>query len=254
MRLYEISSITKDQLTPKVSPRTDPNDAYAEFGVISPVISSPSGESKDGMEEIGSGMYSTAFSTKQEPGTVRKVVAPIDDLESDAYFQYIQVIAKNDRMLSNPYFPKIFNIEVKQFWRRDFQTGEKLGKEYGFAVDIERLLPYSELSQKEAQMLGNRMFYEFERTTKPKDRTDSREEQRDYLTALVYRIEAAMEEWTRDEMITTIKDSRFKQAVMLIKNLDKKEEIGLDLHADNIMIRRGPVGPQIVITDPVQNL
>ena len=241
MRLYEISSLTKDQFTPRQS--GSPEDIGKEFG------------QKD-QEEIGSGMYATAFSTPEEPGTVRKIVGPFDNIKDDAYFRYIKMMAGNDRMSSNPYFPKIFDIQVRRFYRKDFTGKVNLSVRYIYAVDMERLLPFESLSQEEARMLGNKMFYDFERQTKPirhKAGSGDPSEPRDHFEGLDTMITAVFDDWFRERFLTIIKDSRFKQAVMLIRKLETDENIAMDIHSENIMIRRGVGGPQIVITDPVQN-
>lgn len=241
MRLYEISSLTIDQFIPKQSSSSE--DIGKEFG-------------QKNQEEIGSGMFATAFSTPEEPGTVRKIVGPIDDLKKDAYFKYIEIMAKNDRMSANPYFPKIFDIQVRRFYRKDFTGKVNLGVKYMYAVDMERLLRFDSLSQEEARVLGNKMFNDFERQTKPiryKAGSGDRSEPRNYFEGLESMITIVLDDWFRSRLTTAIKDSRFKQAVMLIMKLEKDDNIAMDIHSENIMLRRGPGGPQIVITDPVQN-
>lgn len=243
MRLYEITSLTKDQFTPKH--RENAKAIGKDFG-------------QEDQEELGMGMYATAFSTPQEPGTVRKVTKnPVDDLEKDAYFQYVSLIAKNDRMSSNPYFPKIFNIQVRSFYRKDFTGEENLGVEYVYAVDLERLLPFSSLSNKEARMLGNRIFYDFEKKYRP-GRVTSGKSKIDYLGELSDRIEVTFSEdvfnVSPSLLATITKDRYYKQALLLIRAMiHKNDSMFEDMHDKNIMIRRGPQGPQIVITDPVMS-
>ena len=241
MRLYEITSLTKDQFTPQH--RENAKAVGKEFG------------QKD-QEEIGHGMFADVFSTPQEPGTVRKIsTTPVDNPEHDAYFQYVSMIAKNDRMSSNPYFPKIFNIQVRSFYRKDFAGKENLGVEYVFAVDLERLLPFSSISSEEARMLGNKMFYDFERRHRP-GRAVSGAQKVNYRDKLTDRIDDTFEEdyWSDkpSRLATVVKDRYYKQALMLIKGMiSKNDRMRMDMHSENIMIRRGPGGPQIVITDPV---
>jgi len=242
MRLYEISSLTKDQFQPKH--RGNAKAVGKDFG-------------QEDQEEIGSGMYATAFSTQQEPGTVRKMVLdPNHDLKTDGYFQYVNMIAKNDRMTGNPYFPRIFDIQVRSFYRKDFTGKENLGIEYVYAVDMERLLRFDSLSSEEARMLGNKMFYDFEKTYRP-GRTISGADKVDYRWELSGRIEDTFmgkgPYQTADNTATIIKDKYYKQAIMLIKGMISKSDVMTqDMHDENIMIRRGPGGPHVVIIDPVQ--
>lgn len=242
MRLYEITSLTKDQFTPKH--RKDAKAVGKDFG-------------QEDQEEIGSGMYAQVFSTQQEPGTVRKIsMEPTNDLKNDAYFQYVSMIAKNDRMSGNPYFPKVFNIQVRSFYRKDFTGQKNIGVEYVYAADLERLLPFSSLSSDEALMLGNKMFYDFAKKHRPMRRGDKHPSKINYRYELSGRIEDTFEGdmWglSASALATIIKDRYYKQAVMLIKAMiDKNDRMREDMHDENIMIRRGPGGPQVVITDPV---
>lgn len=241
MRLYEITSLTKDQFTPKH--RENAKAIGKDFG------------QKD-QKEIGSGMFADVFSTSQEPGTVRKIsTVPVDNLKQDAYFQYVSMIAKNDRMSSNPYFPKVFNIQVRSFYRKDFTEQQNLGVEYVYATDMERLLPFDTLSSEEARMLGNKIFYDFEKKDRP-GRTGSGSNKYDYRDELTDRIDDTFDEdfWSGkpSRLATVVKDRYYKQALMLIKGMiSKNDRMRMDMHSENIMIRRGPGGPQIVITDPV---
>lgn len=243
MRLYEVSSLSKDQFKPQR--RDNPIAIGKDFG-------------QEDQEEIGSGMYATAFSTPQEPGTVRKMMTdPQRDLKGDAYFQYVNLIAKNDRMTKNLYFPKIFDIQVRSFYRKDFTGNENLGTEYVYAVDMERLLPFSSLSSEEARMLGNKMFFDFERKHRP-NRVVSGTAKIDYRHELSGRIEDTFmgkgPYMDSDLTATVIKDKHYKQAVTLIKGMiEKSEGMHQDMHDENIMVRRGPGGPHIVITDPVMS-
>jgi viroplasmin and RNaseH domain-containing protein len=49
-----------------------------------------------------------------------------------------------------------------------------------------------------------------------------------------------------------IKDEHLIQALQYIKSVkDTNKDFALDLHDENIMIRNTPVGPQLVLTDPL---
>lgn len=241
MRLYEVSSLTKDQFKPQH--RENPKAVGKDFG-------------QEDQEEIGSGMFAEVFSTPQEPGTVRKIsTEPTNKLDNDAYFQYVNMIAKNDRMTGNLYFPRVFNIQVRSFDRKGVKD-EKLGVEYVYAVDLERLLPFSSLSSKEAHMLGDKMFYDFGKKFRPNRVVSGGTSRLDYRDVLSSRIEDTFmgkgPYLDSDPTATIIKDKHYKQAVMLIKAMiEKSDGMHQDIHDENIMVRRGPGGPHIVITDPV---
>ena len=46
-------------------------------------------------------------------------------------------------------------------------------------------------------------------------------------------------------------DEDFIRATTFIKKIADKYSIGLDLHDENIMFRRGPTGLHLVLTDPL---
>ena len=249
MHLYEITNT----LSPEKFKAKPGSPVDAEFGMRS-------------QEELGSGMYSTAFSTKQEPGTVRKVsnIMSEDELHRDGYFRYVQLLAKNDRFTSNPYFPKIYDVQVRKF--SDSTTPSVI--DYAYAVDMERLHDWSELSNKEALMLGKQMFYNFESIAKThieknswyKDRPSEGEHPRHmaYANALIDFIEEIFDSYKikPTSKMTIFKDPYLKKAIMLLRSLRDKTRyegvtIVFDIHDGNIMVRRGPTGPHIVFTDPV---
>ena len=252
MRLFEITTaITPDKFTPGAVAR--PRDANFGLG--------------DEQEELGSGRYATAFSTPEEPGTVRKIVGPMNEREfrEDAYFKYIQMMAKNDRFTSNPYFPRIYDVQVKKFPLEP--NDPTTFYDYAYAVDMERLHPITtraDLSPEEARMLGNKMFNDWERIAAEhiKDHTIERDRGKkvnwdQVLISFMY--EFFDNSFRPKKKSSTIfKDPHLKQAVLLLRSMLRKSRaeggpMFFDLHSGNTMIRRGPGGPQLVFTDPVAN-
>lgn len=222
MRLYEITNtLTPDKFTP---------------GKIASV--GDSGFKMDNQEMLGSGLFARAFSTPQEPGTVRKVVGPIseDEFGKDAYFRYLKLLAKNERFITNPYFPRIFDLQVKRFESR-----------YAYAVDMERLHDYNDLSDKEARMLADRMFHRFEHVAARQiQQTMSMGE------AIMEFISDLLDNFYPAKQATVYKDPELRKAVLLLRKLKTTGDgIFFDIHDGNFMIRRGPYGPHIVFTDPV---
>ena len=221
-------------------------------------------------EEIGSGLFATVFSTKQEPGTVRKISNIMDENEfkRDAYFKYVQLLAKNDRFTSNPYFPKIYDIQVMKFPLEP--NDPTTFYDHAYAVDIERLHKWKTLSDKEALMLGKRMFHNFKRVAsdhiqsntvksnrpRPPKNTQEQLVHVDWRSALMDFLDELIGALNPEEYSTIIKDPNFKKTVLLIRSLrnkarDAEQSMFYDIHSGNIMIRRGPGGAQLVFTDPV---
>jgi len=253
MRLYEVTSgFTPDKFTPGEVRST----GDAGFGL------------GDEQEELGRGIFGKAFSTPQEPGTVRKVVGPISEHEfgRDAYFKYLKLLVKNDRFANNPYFPKIFDLQVKKFPLPNLDPeNQPTPYRYAYAVDIERLHNYDDLSNREALAIGKRMFYDFERLVKKdvkgiakwgEDYKEGKPYKREYRMALISLIESVVDYPKMFRAETIFKDPDFKKAAMLLRNLrSKTQKAGItmffDLHSGNIMVRRGPAGPHLVFSDPV---
>ena len=234
-----------------------------------------------GLDRLGAGMYATAFSSEQEPGTVRKISNPrtIDTIEKDAYLNYIKMISENDRFTSNPYFPKIYDVQVKKLTTKD--DNARPWEMYVYAVDMERLQKYDSLSNEEALMLGEKMFNDFKgiahdmiekKTVEiddgarlafanplPKDRgREKRNAYTWYTGVLVDFIHYAITGGSKHPSMTTTiyKDPELKKAVMLLRSLKSKADfkgitLFYDIHDENIMVRRGPGGPHLVFTDPL---
>lgn len=240
MKLHELQLVKPQQLTPQ---KTNKGPAEISNEMI------PKNAQRIGADS----RYGRVFTTRDNPGTVTKIVKRTDDLEKDAYFQYVSAMAKNDRISRNPYFPKIYNVKV----RKD---------NYGistYSVEMERLQNFSTLSPEEVLMLGERMFFSFRSMAKDAAayrRELAPTEYRDKITtlefgtvafALIKAIEKVIYEG--DKVATYIKDPNLRGALTILKHLIKNNssEFSPDIHGDNIMVRRTPGGPQIVIVDPV---
>ena len=235
MRLYEITA------------NSIPPNKFVPQEVPSAINVFDTGEH----EMIGKGSFAKAFSDPQEPGTVRKIIGPITRnwFLSDSYYKYVEMLAQNDRFLSNPYFPKIYDVQVKSFDR----NGREM---YAYAVDMERLHDYKKgdaaLSDEEAEIIGNMMFYDFDKQIRK-----GTQKTFGLATALMVLITDVFRETSRNKhnVMTKIKDPEFKKALLLLKNLRLKQEVrgsmAFDIHEGNIMIRRGRGIPHLVLTDPV---
>lgn len=218
-------------------------------------------------ELLGQGSYANVYARDNDPGAVDKVAKPIspverdgpgkglsDGLENDAYYKYLKLITTNDRMSSNPYFPKIFDL--KTFKGNDGR--------YTYEVNMEKLHRLTTLSLEEVKMIGDNLFTNYRAVVKDSIEalapggieTEDKEmikqiTKRGHLEALSNCIQGAIE--NQSEPATYIKDQKLKQAVMLIRGLVKKTHPHMinDAHVGNIMVRRGPFTPQLVLTDPV---
>lgn len=217
--------------------------------------------------------YADAFSIDNDPGTINKVARPtnkdelgrethLTSLGEDGYYQYLDMLSKNERISNNPFFPRIYDL--KTFKGKD--------SKYTYSVNMEKLQPMDTLSLEEVLMLGRNLFTDFDASMKqyraeiypdlktPK-RTDSEAEnerlQHWYqgsmrnaaVDCLAHMFDVAMD--YNSGVATNVKNSHLKQAMMLIRKTVQSNQFVSDIHRDNIMVRRGPTAPQIVVTDPI---
>jgi hypothetical protein len=157
------------------------------------------------------------------------------------------MLAKNDRFTSNPYFPKIYDIQIKKIPLEPDDPTTLY--DYVWAVEMERLYEFGDVSDDEAFMLGNRIFYDYKSITKEIIKDEAKNNEKEILVAHLYNL---ITTFKPVKYSTSIKDPQFKKAILLIRALrSKNESMFYDIHSANIMIRRTPAGPQLVITDPL---
>lgn len=241
MKLNELQTITSKDLTPNA--RASKVDPYAAMKKLQP---------SDDHDVIGGGSYARTFGSDANPGTVTRVTRTVQDTKKDSYFKYLSAIAKSDRIQRNPYFPKIYSIKI---------IPDKHGNQM-YSVDMERLLNFETLSAEECVMLGERMFFNFagfakEYVARRKEIMPS--QHRDAVSmkskgtagfVLLKAIEKCIN--YGEQVATYVKDPRLKEAMMILRDLIKKDhDVSPDIHDGNVMVRRGPGGPQLVLTDPV---
>lgn len=238
MKLFEIAPITPEKFTPRPSMKG-----------LSKLEKHPGDKAK----EVGSGNYASAWSTTSEPGTVRKIITDRSDLNDDAYFQYVRTITKNERLSKNPYFPKIYDVQVIR--DKNFELPS-----HSYYVDMERLHKLSTLSDEEALTIGRNLFDGFDSWMNQTldGQTVWKTPMKGvvgYLRHLVAKRRYSSGVRTRTSvvrLIDNVKDPNLKQAVMFIKSvLRQNDRFFTDVHNENIMVRRGRHAPQLVFTDPL---
>lgn len=237
MKLNELKTITPKDLTPK-------QYNVGREAVVKKLM-------PKNAQQLGiNGLYGSAYHNPDDPGTVTKVVRAVDDYEKDAYFKYVSALAKNDRISNNPFFPRIYKIQV---------TKDNEGRNM-YSVEMETLLDFGTLSSEECNMIGERLFFNyagFERDALARAKEIASTERRKAIStesnakfALLKAMGKCLE---RPEQVATyIKDPKLKAALMILQSLLKKNRnMASDIHEGNIMVRRGPGGPHLVITDPI---
>ena len=171
------------------------------------------------------GAYAVGTTDPRDPHMFRKKMRQPSKLDVDAYYQYIKYIEPYSD--SNPFFPKVYGVDVK----RDPNGLEKP------SYRIEKLVDIDQADQ--------RMDYQLEDALKDRYLVNNA------AGSIVSIIRNAI---SGSFNLKNIKDGKLVQAIQLIqKFLDDHPKFELDLHRGNVMIRFTSVGPQLVITDPVQD-
>ena len=198
---------------------------------------------KGNLEYIGSGAFAQVYGHKNRPASAFKV--GIGDTDY-TYLQYIAKASQNERWKSNPYLPRVHS-------QKNYKDQ---GGGAAYVVELEKLEPFMDIEQEEVEAIIDKAFHSL-----PKDKyLNDLPRQYDVVKAL-QRAAAG-----RSDAIKNIKDKQLLQAIAIIGNIGKSQiTIGkktgpdarlnaaqyLDIHTSNVMIRRTPVGAQLVITDPL---
>lgn len=73
---------------------------------------------------------------------------PSNNLSNDAYYSYIKQIADNDLASSNPFFPRVYNVDIET---------DKSGKQKPI-FDIEKLVPGEQIDNEVLYGLADTLF------------------------------------------------------------------------------------------------
>lgn len=186
-------------------------------------------QSKSQEDSIGKGRYSTVRNDPKDPHMVIKKTKFDKDKTAyhnkDVYPQFIEALINSDQKM-NPYFPRVYGMKSY-----NDKSDDKLHK-----FNIERLEDLRQLSAEEMDhIIGLIMDDDVRKAWKI-----------DNERMLAWFIcEAIKKNSVRKE----IKDRNLYNALTFLSKFLKKNWY-LDLHSENMMFRRTPYGPQLVITDP----
>jgi len=253
MRLYEI--LTEHEF-PQAKTRYAKNapdiydyegeDAYPDDDDEWPAGGNPHVDNPD-IETLGSGAFATAYRHKDNPYEITK--GSKASKKPDGFKTFYDALSKNEDAQSNPYFPR-FRAMSKYHGENDRQS---------YIARMEPLEPYKNLSEKEREMLVNKIFNEhgtdvinhyWEEEHRDRDHPRGRGQ---YFAGekFAWAIRAALENDTwGDELRWTIEDKKFEQAIEFLQEAAEKYEFDLDMHWNNLMVRRTSLGPQLVFNDP----
>lgn len=227
-------------------------DKQEEYGDIVPNFQdAPPPEA--GMSSLGKGYYSTAWEVDDRPEDVVKGSRPLysrseKDVQSlghleDGYFIFLNFLVKNEDIADNPYFPHIRKFKV-------YQTNDPK-KPFSYTAEIERLYSVETVTKKEIghiyrvaagseenyEALKKEIFTEFAHINHKDD--------------MFLFLQALLVVAQRGKIYHLLGDKNLREAIAYIRQLADTEKYNIDLHAGNIMLRRGTVGTQLVIVDPL---
>lgn len=198
---------------------------------------------------LGQGWYSVVRNDKKDPHMVKKNSKAArkqtdDGVENEDGFDYFaKALIDNNLIDSIPFFPRIYDIK---------KITDRNG-DYIYKYQIEKLVPYHQLTTKEMQTVISRYTQNFDYEHNAK------------LLGSRATPQYVMHLWFAGELSNivdgmkrkTIKDEDLLNALNILKNMasqiqdESDGKTGFpDIGASNLMYRRTKYGVQPVITDP----
>ena len=90
---------------------------------------------------LGTGKHATVFKHDNRPHDVTKVATPVSgSIKKDGWYIYIKALADNDKMSSNPFFPRVYSLNATTSDGRDSFTAKIEPLEPLNGIDDEREL------------------------------------------------------------------------------------------------------------------
>lgn len=182
-------------------------------------------------DPLKQGYFSKVFHNPvRSPHDVRKIsqLQHIEDIDG-FYFYMRELYHHSDN--SNPYFPRFREITLYTIPG----SGKQTSKEIAYSVKMERLYHLDQLSEEETNALGTKIYG-------PSDRTY-------ILTNIIDTVIQLIHDNAQTK--SKVVDKHLIAATKFIMRVSKKHNLEIDIHDGNIMVRRTPYGPQLVITDPL---
>lgn len=164
---------------------------------------------------IGSGAFSTVHKD-QDPHMVHKRAKGSKETSIDGFWIYVNYIIEY-KLWDNPYFPRVYN--------------KNIDSSSTASTTLEKLEPISKLRPEEVGSISQKIFGTDEITN-------------------VGRLAEIIEKSIEQKKVEGALDDEYIKAVYILHRIAKKENLIVDVSDENIMIRRTPIGVQLVITDP----
>lgn len=162
---------------------------------------------------LGTGLFSRVSQDPRLPQEVLKIT--YNHGTRDGYPVFVDALINNSSFRENPHFPKISSVR-KIVHPKDEPT---------YMVRMELLKPLQDLRLSQLTQLWHRYFD----SDVPKD----------------------LKAETIADKLSDVNDPQFQAAYRLSQQLAQQHNVSFDLHEENVMVRLGPQGGVLVITDPL---
>ncbi|MEM4258074.1 MAG: hypothetical protein QXL17_02845 [Candidatus Thermoplasmatota archaeon] len=211
------------------------------------------------IEILGAGIEGTAYRLEDNPNVIKVMTSNKENLGKIPYLQYILTLSKYAK--ENPYFPRVdriseipinpseYNVVINNVHEKNPDVAQKFARTFAryplsklIVFKMEPLVEFSQATREELLVLFQKMF-----GTEPTKQL-SPNELREEITKIIEK--AVHGKYTAD-YLNQIKDPYLKNAISLIKKVRAKTKAYVDIHRENVMLRRTPYGLQLVITDPL---
>lgn len=188
----------------------------------------------EGNKDSGeSGGYAAGYEDEEDPHLYNKKSHYPSYLENDAYFNYINGI--KPYISSNPFFPRVYLINLEK------DPSGKIIPSY----KMEKLHSIKDFDDESMKGLCRNIF------KKLPDTDNKFVPKYAYQKNVLQNIEHALE----SNNYSNIKNKELIQALKIIKKIkESNPKFQYDTSVNNFMIRATPVGPQLVITDPLWDM
>lgn len=186
---------------------------------------------KQGTQQPAMGNASSHAEVSQDPEDPHMVKRETD--HRDPHSAYIKaLLGSKQLMASNPYFPRVY------------ETNEDGGR---VVIKMEKLFELATARPEEIDAFARRIFG---KGIKELQAMPVLAHARDNPT---HAFISAIERISDSRRYSNLTDKHFVQALQLIDKLKDShdDDVHMDLHDENFMIRRGPNGAQLVIADPL---
>lgn len=191
---------------------------------------------KNNPRNLGTGNFSKVRSTR-DPHVVKKssisTTRGNPELD-DAYWDFVNLVLKN-KLWENPYFPR--------FYRKTSIQGEKDTSHH--SVEMERLESIEKAPNEDLIPMIRKAL-----NKKGREYVKAKAEEVGGKGALIFAFSTVINSAVYDGNLSLIGDDELAKALKILNLYAKNSSVKIDIHEENIMARRTPVGLQLVITDP----